>query len=161
METIQLSIDESLLVEVQQADQRAAYDSIRFHEGGFGKGAATTRGRSLKNDDTLKAIWRSLSKLRKSKNGKVSKIVVSHETGRRVLVYVPGSRQALIGGCTPQMVKRLNNSDRMTRDIVAEQPRRELMKECLRKAEEIRLRLEGRQHRDSTNLIAEDRTTPQ
>jgi hypothetical protein len=35
--------------------------------------------------------------------------------------------------------------------------RKELMKECLRKAEEIRRGLEGRKHSDSTKLIAEDR----
>jgi len=59
------------------------------------------------------------------------------------------------------MAQELNNSGRMTRDIVADQPRDELMKECLRKAEEIRRGLEGRKHSDSTNSIAEDRTTPQ
>jgi hypothetical protein len=59
------------------------------------------------------------------------------------------------------MVQKLNNSERMTRDTVADQPRNELMKECLRKAEEIRRGLELRKHSDSTNLIAEDRTTPQ
>ena len=59
------------------------------------------------------------------------------------------------------MVQKLNNSDIMTRDTVADQPRNEIMKKCLRKAEEIRRGLEGRQHSDSTNLAAEDRTTPQ
>jgi hypothetical protein len=57
------------------------------------------------------------------------------------------------------MAQKLNNSDRMTRNTVADQPRNELMKECLRKAEEIRRGLEGRQHTDSTILIAEDRRT--
>jgi hypothetical protein len=55
------------------------------------------------------------------------------------------------------MAQKLNNLDSMTRDTVADQPRNELMKECLRKAEEIRRGLEGRQHTDSTILIAEDR----
>lgn len=63
----------------------------------------------------------------------------------------------LIGGLKTYMVQKLNNSERMTRDTVADQPRNELMNECLRKAEEIRRGLEGRQHSDSTNLIAEDR----
>ncbi|HVS82661.1 MAG TPA: hypothetical protein VHE60_13100 [Pyrinomonadaceae bacterium] len=56
------------------------------------------------------------------------------------------------------MVQKLNNSNRMTRDTVADHARNELMKECLRKAEEIRRSLEGRKHSDSTILIAEDRT---
>ena len=56
------------------------------------------------------------------------------------------------------MAQKLSNSDKMTRDTVADHPRNELMKECLRKAEEIRRSLEGRQHTDSTILIAEDRT---
>jgi len=55
------------------------------------------------------------------------------------------------------MAQKLNNSDSMTRDTVADQPRNELMKECLRKAEKIRRGLEGGQHSDSTNLLAEDR----
>ena len=55
------------------------------------------------------------------------------------------------------MVQKLNNSNRMTGDTVADHARNELMKECLRKAEEIRRSLEGRQHSDSTILIAEDR----
>jgi hypothetical protein len=46
-------------------------------------------------------------------------------------------------------------------EIVTDQPRNELMKECLRRAEEIRRGLEGRKHSDSTNLIAEDRMTQQ
>lgn len=33
----------------------------------------------------------------------------------------------------------------------------ELMRECLRKAEEIRRGLEGSKHTDSTDLTAEDR----
>jgi hypothetical protein len=61
---------------------------------------------------------------------------------------------ARIGG---EMVQKLNNSNRMTRDTVADHARNELMKECLRKAEEIRRSLEGRKHSDSTELIAEDR----
>ena len=55
------------------------------------------------------------------------------------------------------MVQKLNNSNEITRDTVADHARNELMKECLRKAEEIRRGLEGRKHSDSTNLIAEDR----
>jgi len=55
------------------------------------------------------------------------------------------------------MVQKLNNSNELTRDTVADHARNELMKECLRKAEEIRRGLEGRKHSDSTYLIAEDR----
>ena len=56
------------------------------------------------------------------------------------------------------MAQKLNSSDKMTRDTVGDHARNELMKECLRKAEEIRRGLEGRQHTDSTKLIAEDRS---
>lgn len=45
----------------------------------------------------------------------------------------------------------------MTRDIITDRPRNELIKECLRKAEEIRRGLEGRKHTDSTALASEDR----
>lgn len=55
------------------------------------------------------------------------------------------------------MVQKLNNSNEITRDTVADHARNELMKECLRKAEKIRRGLEGRKHSDSTELIAEDR----
>ena len=55
------------------------------------------------------------------------------------------------------MAQKLNSSDKMTRDTVGDHARNELMKECLRKAEEIRRGLEGRRHSDSTKLIAEDR----
>ncbi|MBA3354667.1 MAG: hypothetical protein H0U18_01755 [Pyrinomonadaceae bacterium] len=55
------------------------------------------------------------------------------------------------------MAQKVNNSGRIDRDTVAEHARNELMKECMRKAEEIRRSLEGRQHSDSTILIAEDR----
>jgi hypothetical protein len=55
------------------------------------------------------------------------------------------------------MAQKLSNSDKMTRDTVTDQARNQLMKECLRKAEEIRRSLEGRKHTDSTLLIAEDR----
>lgn len=55
------------------------------------------------------------------------------------------------------MAQKLNNSKTTTRDAVADQARNELMKECLRKAEEIRRSLEGRKHTDSTILTAEDR----
>jgi hypothetical protein len=50
------------------------------------------------------------------------------------------------------------HEDRMTRDTGADHARNELMKESLRRAEEIRRGLEGRKHSDSTILIAEDRT---
>lgn len=56
------------------------------------------------------------------------------------------------------MAQKLRNSDKMTRDTVADYARNELMKECLLKAEQIRRSLEGRKHTDSTILIAEDRT---
>jgi len=56
------------------------------------------------------------------------------------------------------MAQKLSNSDKMTRHSVADRARNELMKECLRRAEEIRRGLEGRKHTDSTILIAEDRT---
>jgi hypothetical protein len=55
------------------------------------------------------------------------------------------------------MAQQLNNSGSIDRDTVADHARNELMKECLRKAEEIRHGLEGRKHSDSTILIAEDR----
>jgi hypothetical protein len=55
------------------------------------------------------------------------------------------------------MAQKLNNSKSTTRDTVADHARNELMKDCLRKAEEIRRSLEGRTHTDSTILIAEDR----
>lgn len=55
------------------------------------------------------------------------------------------------------MAQKLSDSDKMTRDTVADHARNELMKECLRRAEEIRRGLEGREHTDSTILIAEDR----
>lgn len=55
------------------------------------------------------------------------------------------------------MAQKLSNSAKMTRDTVGDHARNELMKECLRKAEEIRRSLEGRKHTDSTLLIAEDR----
>ena len=54
------------------------------------------------------------------------------------------------------MAHKLGNSDKMTRDTIADHTRNELMKECLLKAEEIRRSLEGRKHTDSTILIAED-----
>ena len=54
------------------------------------------------------------------------------------------------------MAQKLNN-DRISRDTVADHHRNELMKESLRRAEEIRRSLEGRKHSDSTILIAEDR----
>ena len=56
------------------------------------------------------------------------------------------------------MAQKLNNSKTTTQDTVADHARNEPMKECLRKAEEIRRGLEGRKHTNSTDLIAEDRT---
>lgn len=56
------------------------------------------------------------------------------------------------------MAQKLDKPDRLTRDTAADGARNQLMKECLRKAEEIRRSLEGRKHTDSTILIAEDRT---
>ena len=55
------------------------------------------------------------------------------------------------------MAQKLNRSTETDRDTIDDDARNELMKECLRKAEEIRRGLEGRQHTDSTKLIAEDR----
>jgi hypothetical protein len=55
------------------------------------------------------------------------------------------------------VAQQLNNSSNITRDTVTDHARNELMKDCLRKAEEIRRSLEGRKHSDSTILIAEDR----
>jgi len=55
------------------------------------------------------------------------------------------------------MAQKLNNSSTTSRDAIADDTRAELMKEVLRKAEEIRRSLEGRQHSDSSVLIAEDR----
>jgi hypothetical protein len=55
------------------------------------------------------------------------------------------------------MAQKLNNSGKVSRRTVADNGRSELMKESLRRAEEIRRALEGRQHSDSTTLIAEDR----
>lgn len=55
------------------------------------------------------------------------------------------------------MAQELNNLSRTERDTVADHFRNELMKGCLRKAEEIRRGLEGRKHIDSTALVCEDR----
>ena len=55
------------------------------------------------------------------------------------------------------MAQELNNLSRTERDTVADHFRNELMKESLRKAEEIRRGLEGRKHSDSTVLVSEDR----
>lgn len=52
------------------------------------------------------------------------------------------------------MAQKLNESKIEPRDVVADRARNELMKECMRKAEEIRRSLEGRKHTDSTILIA-------
>ncbi len=51
------------------------------------------------------------------------------------------------------MAQKLNNSGKINRDTVEDHARSELMKQCMRKAEEIRRSLEGRQHSDSTILI--------
>ena len=56
------------------------------------------------------------------------------------------------------MAQKVYNSDKTTRDTVADHTRTELMKECLLKGEEIRRSLERRKHTDSTILITEDRT---
>ena len=55
------------------------------------------------------------------------------------------------------MAQNLKTQRSMSRDVIADDFRDDRMKECLRKAEEIRRSLEGRQHSNSTNLIAEDR----
>jgi hypothetical protein len=46
---------------------------------------------------------------------------------------------------------------RLSRDLIDDNCRHDLMKECLRKAEEIRCGLKGRQHTDSTKLVSENR----
>jgi hypothetical protein len=55
------------------------------------------------------------------------------------------------------MAQEINNLNRIPRDTIADEARNELMKESLRRAEEIRRSLEGRKHSDSTILVAEDR----
>jgi vacuolar-type H+-ATPase subunit H len=55
------------------------------------------------------------------------------------------------------MAQNLKTERSATRDIIAGEFRNDLMKEALRRAEEIRRSLEGRKHSDSTELIAEDR----
>jgi vacuolar-type H+-ATPase subunit H len=55
------------------------------------------------------------------------------------------------------MAQNLKIERSATRDIIASEFRNDLMKEALRRAEEIRRSLEGRKHSDSTELIAEDR----
>jgi hypothetical protein len=55
------------------------------------------------------------------------------------------------------MAQKLNNLDKSTRSVSTTTDRRQLMKESLRRAEEIRESLKGRKHSDSTALIAEDR----
>lgn len=56
------------------------------------------------------------------------------------------------------MAQQLKIPNRPDHDTVGDDARAELMKQCLRKAEKIRDNLEGRQHSDSTKLVAEDRT---
>ena len=55
------------------------------------------------------------------------------------------------------MAQNLKTERTTSRDTIADNFRRDLMKECLRKAEEIRRSLEGKKHSDSTELIAKDR----
>ena len=56
------------------------------------------------------------------------------------------------------MAQKLNKMDKTNRRaVIAGGGRRELMKESLRRAEEIRQSLKGRKHSDSTILVAEDR----
>jgi hypothetical protein len=55
------------------------------------------------------------------------------------------------------MAQKLNNVEKPSNRAVIAWDRRELMKESLRKAAEIRESLKGRKHSDSTILIAEDR----
>jgi hypothetical protein len=55
------------------------------------------------------------------------------------------------------MVQKVNNLGKSSRRAVIAKDRRELMKEALRLADEIRESLKGRKHSDSTKLIAEDR----
>ncbi len=55
------------------------------------------------------------------------------------------------------MAQKLNKMDKTNRRAVIAGGRRELMKESLRRAEEIRQSLKGRKHSDSTILVAEDR----
>lgn len=80
-------------------------------------------------------------------------MVVNYTTGHRSFSE---GRRRILGNIT--MAQKLDKLDRSTRDTVANRARNELMKECLRKAEEIRRGLEGRAHSDSTKLLAEDRT---
>jgi hypothetical protein len=54
------------------------------------------------------------------------------------------------------MAQKLNQIDKTSQATVANHTS-ELMRESLRKAEEIRHSLQGRKHTDSTILIAEDR----
>jgi hypothetical protein len=54
------------------------------------------------------------------------------------------------------MARKLNNIDKTSQQTVASDTS-ELMRESLRKAEEIRRSLAGRKHSDSTILIADDR----
>lgn len=77
-----------------------------------------------------------------------------HDRLRRSFV---GRRRRISKERTITMAQKLNKPDGLTRDTVADNARNELMKECLRKAEEIRRCLEGRAHSVSTKLIAEDR----
>jgi hypothetical protein len=55
------------------------------------------------------------------------------------------------------MAQNLKTERSATRDIIAGEFRNDLMKEALRRAEEIRRSLEGRQHTDSTKLVSENR----
>jgi hypothetical protein len=55
------------------------------------------------------------------------------------------------------MAQNLKTPTRTDRDTVPDHFRNDLMREGLRKAEEIRRGLEGRKHTDSTGLVSEDR----
>ena len=55
------------------------------------------------------------------------------------------------------MAKKLNKPHTTDRETFAAHPRNRLMKDALRKVEEIRRGLEGRKHTDSTDLVSEDR----
>jgi vacuolar-type H+-ATPase subunit H len=55
------------------------------------------------------------------------------------------------------MAQNLKIERSATRDIIAGEFRNDLLKEALRRAEEIRRGFEGRQHTDSTKLVSENR----
>lgn len=55
------------------------------------------------------------------------------------------------------MAQKFNNVDKPNTRAIITKDRRELMKDALRRAGEIRQSLKGRKHSDSTELIAQDR----